>query len=82
MKYTCVKFRKDRDGTIVAFENCGCEAQVNTFRPCHTHRGDGHQAARLKAEARYHSIQNAVGPRSCAYTNNATPMRSGINPTR
>jgi hypothetical protein len=81
MKYSCVKFRKDRDGTIVAFENCGCEAQVNTFRPCHVHRGDAHQAARLKAEARYHSIQNTVG-RSCAYTNNATAMRSGINPTR
>jgi len=64
MKYSCVKFRKDCDGTIVAFENCGCEAQVNTFRPCHMHQGDAQQAARLKAEARYHSIQNTVPVRA------------------
>jgi hypothetical protein len=56
-KYSRVQFRKGPDGTIVAFENCGCEAEANTFRPCRMHRGNAHQAARLKAEARYHSIQ-------------------------
>src|SRR5215475_4998442 len=57
MKYSPVKFRKERDGTIIAFENCGCEAGVSTFRPCRIHQGDVHQAARLRAEARYHGIQ-------------------------
>ena len=51
-----VQFRKDRDGTVVAFENCGCEADANTFRPCRMHQGNVHQATRLEAEARYHSI--------------------------
>lgn len=60
MKYSRVKFRKDRDGTIVAFENCGCEAAVNAFRPCRMHQEDADQAARLKAEARYHTIQRWV----------------------
>lgn len=57
MQYSRVQFRKDRDGTVIAFENCGCEAAVNAFRPCRMHHGDAHQAARLIAEARYHSIQ-------------------------
>jgi len=65
MQYSRVKFRKDGEGAIIAFENCGCEAQVNTFRPCHVHRGDALQAARLRAEARYHSIQNTE-PRETA----------------
>jgi hypothetical protein len=60
IKHSRVKFRKDRDGTIVAFENCGCEAAVNAFRACCLHQGDAHQAARLKAEARYHTIQQWV----------------------
>ena len=60
IKHSRVKFRKDRDGTIVAFENCGCEAAVNAFRPCRMHHGDADQAARLKAEARYHTIQRWV----------------------
>lgn len=51
MKYSRVTFRTDRDGTIIAFENCGCEAEAHTFRPCRMHQGDAHQAARLKAEA-------------------------------
>jgi hypothetical protein len=58
MKYRRVKFRKEYDGTFVAFEKCGCEADANTSRPCRMHQGDAGQAARLKAEARYHSIQN------------------------
>ena len=58
MKNRRVKFRTDRDGTIIAFENCGCEAEANTFRPCRIHQGDAHRAARLKAESLYHSIQN------------------------
>jgi hypothetical protein len=57
MQYSRVKFRKERDGTVVAFENCGCEAEANAFRPCRMHHGDAPQAARLRAEARYHSIQ-------------------------
>ena len=60
MKYDHVKFRKDRDGNVIAFEYCGCEADANTFRPCQMHQlylRDEHRAARLKAEARYHSIQ-------------------------
>jgi hypothetical protein len=40
MKYSRVKFRTDRDGTIIAFENCGCEAEANTFRPCPMHQED------------------------------------------
>ena len=60
IKHSRVKFRKDRDGTIVAFENCGCEAAVNAFRPCRLHQGDADQAVRLKAEARYHTIQKWV----------------------
>jgi hypothetical protein len=58
MKYSRVKFRKDRDGNVVAFEYCGCQADANTFGPCPMHKGDKRQAARLKAEAHYHSIQN------------------------
>lgn len=57
MKYSRVKFRKDRDGTVVAFESCGCEADTNTFRPCRMHQEDPRQAATLKAEARYRIIQ-------------------------
>src|ERR1700741_1957234 len=57
MKYSRVKFRRVGNGTVIAFENCGCEAEVNTFRPCRMHQGDAHQAARLKAEARFHGIQ-------------------------
>jgi hypothetical protein len=57
MQYSRVKFRKDRDGTVIAFEKCGCEAEGNAFRPCRMHHGDAPQAARLLAEARYHSIQ-------------------------
>jgi len=56
-KYSRVKFRKDRDGTIVAFEKCGCEAEANAFRSCRMHQGDLQQEARLRAEARYHIIQ-------------------------
>jgi len=56
-KYSHVNFRKDHHGTVIAFENCGCEAEVNTFRPCRMHQEDTHQAARLIAEARYHGIQ-------------------------
>ena len=54
MKYDHVKFRKDRDGNVIAFEYCGCEADANTFRPCQMHQlylRDEHRAARLKAEA-------------------------------
>jgi len=51
MKYSRVTVRTDRDGTIIAFENCGCEAEASTFRPCRMHQGDAHQAARHKAEA-------------------------------
>jgi len=57
MDYSCVRFRKDRDGNVIAFEKCGCEADANRFRPCHKHKNDKQQAARLKAEAQYHSIQ-------------------------
>ena len=57
MKYSRVKFRKDPDANVIAFEKCGCEATVNAFRPCWKHQGDTHQAARLKAEALYHSVQ-------------------------
>jgi len=57
MQYSRVRFRKDRDGTVIAFENCGCEAEANAFRPCRMHQGDAPQAARLIAEARYHSVQ-------------------------
>ena len=57
MKYDLVKFRKDRDGNDIAFEECGCEADTKTFRPCRKHYGNEQQAARLEAEARYHSIQ-------------------------
>src|SRR5260370_40027730 len=57
MQYSRVKFRKDRDGTVIAFEKCGCEAEANAFRPCRMHHGDTHQATRLRAEARYRSIQ-------------------------
>jgi hypothetical protein len=60
MKYSRVMFRKERDGTVIAFEKCGCEAEADTFRPCRMHQGNAHQAARLKAEARYHSIQKCV----------------------
>lgn len=58
MKYSLVKFRKDNDGVVIAFEICGCEADANTFLPCPVHKDDKEQAARLKAEAYYHSIQN------------------------
>ena len=61
MKYSRVKFRNDHDGNVTAFEKCGCEADANTFRPCQMHRilnEEKQQAARLKAEAKYHSIQN------------------------
>jgi hypothetical protein len=51
MKYSRVKFRTDRDGSIIVFENCGCEVEARTFRPCRMHQGDAHQAARPKAEA-------------------------------
>ncbi|PYX71201.1 MAG: hypothetical protein DMG78_16180 [Acidobacteria bacterium] len=57
MQYSRVQFRKDRDGTVIAFEKCGCEAAANAFRPCRIHHGDAPQGARLIAEARYHSIQ-------------------------
>jgi hypothetical protein len=57
MKYSRVNFRRNREGRIIAFENCGCEADVNTFRPCRMHEGSAGQGARLKAEARYHCIQ-------------------------
>jgi hypothetical protein len=57
MRYSRVQFRKDRDGAVIAFEQCGCEAEVNAFRPCRMHHGDATQGARLIAEARYHSIQ-------------------------
>jgi len=50
-------FRKDPNGTVIAFEKCGCEADTDTIRPCRIHQEDAHQAVRLKAEARYHSIQ-------------------------
>jgi hypothetical protein len=56
-RYSRVRFRKELDGTVIAFENCGCEADANTLRSCRMHHGDEHQAARLKAEARYHCIQ-------------------------
>jgi hypothetical protein len=55
--YSRVRFRKDRDGNVIAFEKCGCEADANTFRPCYLHKEDKKQAARLKADAQYHSIQ-------------------------
>lgn len=61
MKHSRVRFRKDRDGNVIAFEKCGCEADANTFRPCCMHKTDEQQAARLKAEAQYHSIQK--GPK-------------------
>jgi hypothetical protein len=61
MEYSRVRFRKDRDGNVIAFEKCGCEADANTFRPCYLHKADKQQAARLKAEALYHSIQK--GPK-------------------
>jgi hypothetical protein len=57
VKYSRVRFRKDRDGTVIAFENCGCESNANTFRPCCMHQQDTQQASRLKAEALFHSIQ-------------------------
>jgi hypothetical protein len=57
MEHSHVRFRKDREGNVIAFEKCGCEAEANTFRPCYKHREDKRQAARLKAEAQYHSIQ-------------------------
>jgi hypothetical protein len=57
MDYSRVRFRKDRDGNVIAFEKCGCEADANTFRPCYMHKEDKQQAVRLKAEAQYHSIQ-------------------------
>jgi len=59
MDYSRVRFRKDRDGNVIAFEKCGADA--NTFRPCYLHKDDKQQAARLKAEAQYHSIQK--GPK-------------------
>jgi len=61
MKQSRVRFRRDRDGNVIAFEKCGCEADANTFRPCYMHKEDKQQAARLKAEAQYHSIQK--GPK-------------------
>ena len=61
MDYSRVRFRKDRDGNVIAFEKCGCEADANTFRPCYLHKEDKKQASRLKAEAQYHSIQR--GPK-------------------
>ena len=61
MEYSPVRFRKDRDGNVIAFEKCGCEADANTFRPCYLHKADKQQAARLKAEALYLSIQK--GPK-------------------
>jgi hypothetical protein len=57
MKYSRVRFRKDPDGNVIAFEKCGCEAGANTFRPCREHQGDEQQEARLQAEALYHSVQ-------------------------
>jgi hypothetical protein len=57
MKYNPVKFRMDRNGNDIAFEDCGCEADAKTFRPCRKHCGNEQQAVRLEAEARYHSIQ-------------------------
>jgi hypothetical protein len=59
MDYSRVRFRKDRDGNVIAFEKCGCEADANTYRPCYKHKDDKRQAARLKAEAQYHSIQKS-----------------------
>lgn len=56
-QYIRVRFRRERDGTVVAYEKCGCEADAASFRPCGMHREDAHQAARLRAEARYHGIQ-------------------------
>ena len=58
VKYVHVKFRKDREGNVIAFEYCGCEADANSFRPCQMHQKDEQRATRLKAEARYHTIQN------------------------
>jgi len=57
MKYTRVRFRKDRDGNVFAFEKCGCEADANTFRPCRKHQRDKQQEAKLQAEALYHCVQ-------------------------
>jgi hypothetical protein len=57
MEYSRVRFRKDRDGNVIAFEECGCEAEAETFRPCWKHRGDKQQEARLQAEALYHRVQ-------------------------
>lgn len=57
MKYSRVRFRKDIDGNVIAFEKCGCEADAKTFRPCWEHQGDTQQEARLQAEALYHSVQ-------------------------
>ena len=57
VRYSRVKFRKERDGRIIAFENCGCAADANRFQSCPMHLSDTHQGARLMAEARYHSIQ-------------------------
>ena len=57
MDYSRVRFRKDRDGNVIAFEKCGCEADSKTFRPCWKHQGDTQQEARLQAEALYHSVQ-------------------------
>ena len=57
MLHPAVKFRQDRDGNVIAFESCGCEASANTFRPCWKHQGDAQQAKRLEAEALYHSVQ-------------------------
>src|ERR1700758_3961866 len=45
MKYSRVRFRKDPDGNVIAFEKCGCEAGANTFRPCREHQGDQQQEA-------------------------------------
>ena len=67
-KYSRVKFRTGRDGNIIAFENCGCEAEASTFRLCRMHQGDAHQAVRLIAEARKKddkSVRNErTGPES------------------
>ena len=57
MDYSRVRFRKDRDGNVIAFEKCGCEADANVFRACRKHQGDKQQESRLQAEALYHCVQ-------------------------
>ena len=66
MKYNPVKFRMAREGNVIAFEDCGCEADAKTFRPCRKHYGNERRDLRLKLDIT--AFRNARGNIVAPYT--------------